>query len=129
MVRLIMMSLLLVASAAFADGVVKQVGDTLTYECTAPSTYADGTALPEGTPVTITAYATQSPPEKGEALVAGSGCPLEVNSSGMATGQWYAYVTASAEGRPESALSNAAPFVLAPAANVPLSAPMDLQVR
>lgn len=114
---------------ADADGPIKQVGDTLTYTCTPPTTYADGTALPSDIQITMTAYATQNPPQRGEPLGQGAGCPLSVSSEGMATGQWYGYLTATGGGRPESALSNAAPFVLAPAASVPLSAPADLQVQ
>ena len=121
--------LLMFGGLAMADGPVKQVGDTLTYTCNAPTTYADGTPLPAGTPFTITIYVTQNLDDLGEAVATGSGCPLSSDSSGMAAGQWYAQALASAEGRSDSTLSNAAPFVLVPGATVPLSAPTDLQVQ
>lgn len=112
----------LMASAAMAEGTEFQVGEPLTFRCNPPTTFADGSPIPAGTAITIKAYATQNPPNVGTPLGSGN-CPLVVPSDGLTPGQYQGYATASIEGRPESALSTAVPFYMAPPATVPPAAP------
>ncbi len=108
---------LVLSSMAYGEGIVKQSGDPLTYNCTLPTEYVDGSPIPAGTSFTVTAYATQSPPTVGEPLGTG-GCPLTVDTSGLPSGQYQAYITVTAEGHDVSPLSNAVPFYLDPAASI-----------
>lgn len=116
---------LLACSAVFAEGVVKSAGDNITVNCDTPTAYEDGSPIAAGTPMTIKVYATQQPPEVGEAIASSDTCAgIVARTIGMATGQWQVYATATVPGREESVLSNALPFYLDPPKTVRSAAPV-----
>ena len=104
-------------SIAKADGTTTPVGTTLTVKCASPTKFTDGSAIPTGTNITIKTYFTKQIPEVGKPVATGT-CPFTISTTGMATGQWHAYVTANVAGRPESSLSNSVPFYLLPSLEV-----------